>query len=254
MIINIMSNLNKLLLKKQKNKMIKNSYKIPSFNGKLVGNLEINEYLKEKVNSQDLSFLANYYITDKGNKYGNAHNYVLYYQKHFDRIKDKNLNILEIGIAAGSSLKMWSSYFTNSNIYGIDINPECLDIESLKTEDFKNIKLILGDASKHDFKDIKFDIIIDDGSHLPIDIYFTYKNLSKKLNEKGIYVIEDLKTCESKGYVLALKKCKQEFRDMTNQKYISLNSKQALNSFLNDIQNKTVSIYKNKKSEIAFIY
>jgi len=249
-----MSNANRLLVKNKK-KFSKNYNKIPSFNGKLVGNLEINEYVKEKVNSQDLSFLANYYITDKGNKYGKAHNYVLHYQKHFDKIKDNKLNILEIGIAAGSSLKMWSSYFPNSTIYGIDINPECLKIESLKTEDFQNVKLLIGDASEYDFKDIKFDIIIDDGSHLPVDIISTYKNLSQNLNEEGIYVIEDLKTCESKGYILALKKIKQEFKDMTNEKFVELNSKESLISFLNNIQeNKTVSHYNNDKSEIAFIY
>lgn len=58
-----------------------------------------------------------------------------------------------------------------------------------------------------------------------------------------------------KGYVLALKKIKQEFKDMTNKKFIELNSKESLNSFLDNMQkNKRVCHYDNNKSEIAFIY
>ena len=42
---------------------------------------------------------------------------------------------------------------------------------------------------------------------------------------------------------------------MTNKKFLELNSKDSLNSFLNNIQkNKTVNKYKNNKTDIAFIY
>ena len=45
-------------------------------------------------------------------------------------IKDQKLKILEIGIADGKSLLMWSDYFKNSTIIGIDIHK--IDIEEKK--------------------------------------------------------------------------------------------------------------------------
>ena len=49
------------------------------------------------------------------------HEYHIIYNKFFSKIKNKKLNILEIGVADGSSLKAWSEYFKNSKIIGVDI-------------------------------------------------------------------------------------------------------------------------------------
>ena len=42
------------------------------------------------------------------------------------------------------------------------------------------------------FKDIEFDIILDDGSHIQKDIIETFKNMFKKLKPGGAYMAEDL--------------------------------------------------------------
>ena len=66
----------------------------------------------------------NYEITSLFKKYGSdktKHNYTDIYFTYFEKIKNEKLNILEIGVADGKSIKAWSDYFPNSNIIGIDI-------------------------------------------------------------------------------------------------------------------------------------
>ena len=53
---------------------------------------------------------------------GTAHSYIEnYYKYRFKDLRLKKLNFLEIGVSTGLSLEMWSEYFPNSNIYGVDI-------------------------------------------------------------------------------------------------------------------------------------
>ena len=42
------------------------------------------------------------------------------------------------------------------------------------------------------FKNIKFDLIIDDGSHYPSHQLTTFKKLYKNIAPGGLYIIEDL--------------------------------------------------------------
>jgi len=130
------------------------------------------------------------------------HDYLIKYDFYFNKLKDKNLNILEIGVANGASLNLWKNYFTSSNIYGIDINKD-----AIHNQLGKGCKIFIGDQ-----KDKKFltkvcdkipdglDIIIDDGSHITSDVVNTFKYLFKKLNSGGIYIIEDLQTSYNKKY------------------------------------------------------
>ena len=66
---------------------------------------------------KNLTSIAESYKTDKL-----EHGYIKIYEKYFESIKDKNLKILEIILQIGKSLLMWSDYFRNSNIIGIDIH------------------------------------------------------------------------------------------------------------------------------------
>ena len=49
------------------------------------------------------------------------HKYHLVYDIFFKKLKKKKINILEIGISDGASLKVWSEYFKKSKIIGFDI-------------------------------------------------------------------------------------------------------------------------------------
>ena len=45
---------------------------------------------------------------------------------------------------------------------------------------------------KKEWKDIKFDIILDDGKHTPEANQLTFKNISPFLKDSGMYLIEDV--------------------------------------------------------------
>jgi len=123
--------------------------------------------------------------------------YFYIYDKIFSayRKKNKPLTFLEIGVAKGGSLEIWKKYFPDdSKIYGVDINPKCREINFSE-----NIYFHLGSASDRNFmektfKDIEFDIILDDGSHVCSDVIETFKIMFPKLKNSGVYVVEDLHT------------------------------------------------------------
>lgn len=117
-----------------------------------------------------------------------------FYDKLFVTKQDKYVDILEIGVHEGKSLKLWRDYFINGIVYGIDI----LDLSFLNDED-RIVPIGFTDAySSETIKRLKttllygFDIIIDDGPHnIKSMVYFLvhYQNL---LKPGGILVLEDI--------------------------------------------------------------
>ena len=93
--------------------------------------------------NKNLNTLAESYNTDKL-----EHGYIKIYEKYFESIRNENLKILEIGIADGKSLLMWSDYFKNSTVIGIDIHK--IDIKK-KNLDRHNIKVHQGSQSDEKF-------------------------------------------------------------------------------------------------------
>lgn len=106
--------------------------------------------------------------------------------------KNVPLNLLEIGVQNGGSLQMWSKFLPKgSKIIGIDIDPNCA---KLKYDE--NISILIGNATDEQFlnanlKDKKFDIIIDDGSHICSDVTNAFTFLFDRLNFGGLYIVED---------------------------------------------------------------
>tara|TARA_B100001093_G_C26779827_1_gene994091 strand:- start:694 stop:1512 length:819 start_codon:yes stop_codon:yes gene_type:complete len=119
-----------------------------------------------------------------------GHNYLPLYQRHFETNRLNVKKVLEIGVESGTSLRMWSEYFPNAEIYGFDIEPECKLCET------DRIKVIIGDqCSQTDMEMLPndFDIIIDDGLHSIKSQLSCFEFLFKnKLSETGIYVVEDV--------------------------------------------------------------
>ena len=123
------------------------------------------------------------------------HQYTLVYYKYFSRIRFYENNILEIGIGTNNapSIKMLSSFFSNSTIYTIDIKNELIE----KANQIKNVKAYLCDSSnKNDLKkyfgDKKFDLIIDDGSHIDWHQKNAFEYLFPLLKNNGLFICEDL--------------------------------------------------------------
>ena len=61
-----------------------------------------------------LDELALIFKTDKSSKY---HNYTKYYEKYFEKYLNENINLLEVGVANGCSLKLWEKYFKKGIIF-----------------------------------------------------------------------------------------------------------------------------------------
>lgn len=145
-----------------------------------------------------LQTLADYTRTDKNT----CHSYFDTYEKTFTRIKDTAKNILEIGIYKGGSIKLWHDYFTNATIYGMDIMNIDDVYEGIKNND--RIKLMTSTDAysetliKENFidKNIKFDMILDDGPHSLASMCFTAKYYSQLLTDDGILVIEDVQSMD----------------------------------------------------------
>lgn len=133
----------------------------------------------------------------------NGHNYVKIYDKYFRSIKDRVKSILEIGVWKGESLKMWSEYFKHAKIYGIDISENSK--EFLDKNKNENIIVKIGSQSdleflKNEISDKKYDVIIDDGSHLANDQIITFNYLLGLVNPGGYYIIEDVHTAYWPGW------------------------------------------------------
>ena len=154
-------------------------------------------------NSTSLDNLFHYYGSDKANlfKLNNTqgHGFSKFYVKHLENIKNKQLNILEIGSYSGSSAVAFTKYLSKSKIFCFDINISKFKYKSKKIDvygvDIKNkakVKNILDKIFfKNEFKN--FDLIIDDGSHKLSDILLCLNFFFSYLKKDGIYIIEDYK-------------------------------------------------------------
>ena len=118
------------------------------------------------------------------------HNYTYLYDRHLNgRIK----NVLEIGVKRGASLLLWKKAFPKAMISGIDIK----DVSGEKImRRNKDLRLFVGSQSDREFlKTVvgkPYDLIVDDGSHHPVDQFASLEFLWSYLSKGGWYVIEDL--------------------------------------------------------------
>ncbi len=122
----------------------------------------------------------------------NDYGFLDIYEKYFEKLRNKKLNILEIGVDKGDSLRLWKEYFINSKICGIDIDKKDFVIQDVEIiQGDQNDKILLDELAK---KYGKFDIIIDDGSHVSKHIINSFNLLFDHLSQDGLYIVEDLQT------------------------------------------------------------
>ena len=134
-------------------------------------------------------------LKEIGKKYPtnkNDYGFLDIYENYFKNLKEKKLNILEIGVDKGDSLRLWREYFTNANICGLDIDKKDFSIEGVEIyQGDQNDKFLINEIAK---KHGKFDIIIDDGSHISRHIINSFNHLFDHLSSNGLYIVEDLQT------------------------------------------------------------
>lgn len=145
----------------------------------------------------------NKYKTDK---HTNHHYIQNFYDKEFSVYKDREINLLEIGVWNGESMKLWSDYFTSAKmLVGVDtfervpIDKVMKQLNGYNTGLHKLDSVNCSDTELQEFKDLYhndwldgFDIIIDDGLHTTDAQIKTFNNFSSLMKEGGLYIIEDI--------------------------------------------------------------
>ena len=152
------------------------------------------------------------------------HGYHRYYKDILSEFREKDgVRILEIGVEHGRSLITWAKYFVNSasdGIQGVVFGHDGDVLQSVcQKENFpgcQKIKLFSGDQS-----DVRFlgelvrngakldperpvsptewieggwDVVIDDGSHLPRHQLTSFASLFPFVRPGGVYIVEDIET------------------------------------------------------------
>jgi hypothetical protein len=135
------------------------------------------------------------------------HSYLDLYQNLLVGKRNTAKNVLEIGICCGGSIKLWNDFFINANIHALDIMNENEILKIMGEHEIWNYlkkidKITLypsTDAYNNDFfinnflnKNIKFDILIDDGPHTLDSMIQFVKLYSQVMTDDGILIIEDL--------------------------------------------------------------
>lgn len=135
------------------------------------------------------------YCSDKGT----VHSYIEVYEEILAPYRERAVNVLEIGLFQGDSLRMWEQYFTNAKVYGIDCSETphdgLADLRPMIAEGTHNIFILdaesISDVNRV-FNGIVFDVIIEDAGHHKEQQEVIYSVFKPYLRENGIYIIEDI--------------------------------------------------------------
>lgn len=119
------------------------------------------------------------------------------YEPYFAPFSDAPVKVLELGVHVGVSLKIFSSYFRNGTIVGLDVTDPGVDLSN-----FPNAVFEIGDQRNGDqlramssrYAPDGWDIIIDDASHHGSWSLLSYDALLPCLKPGGLYVVEDWRT------------------------------------------------------------
>lgn len=125
-----------------------------------------------------LQELGEKYGTDKGG----PHTYLPLYET----LLAGTTSLLEVGVQDGRSLLMWREWLPKARVVGVDIAPRFKDSGVVTIDSRKRVSV---DAC---FSDGSFDVVIDDGSHDPMDQVLTLLNFLPKVRRGGLYVVEDV--------------------------------------------------------------
>jgi len=126
-------------------------------------------------------------------------NYRPIYEKYFDKIKNNNLKILEIGVAGGHSVASWYKFFKNSEIFGVDIKDRKFLQYKGERLYYEKLDCLNNDEVNNYIRRQKyFDIIIDDSYHDHPFFELNIKNFFKTLKSGGLYCLEDFRESDEK--------------------------------------------------------
>jgi hypothetical protein len=135
-----------------------------------------------------MSLLNDLMVEHGTDKQEALHGYAEWYERHLGPLRLEKINLLEVGVWEGASLRVWADYFPNGLIKG-------LDIEQRVRVNHPHVTQITGDVKDYPQTQLRgyaFDVVIDDGSHLGTDIVAAFNRLwPLAVKPGGWYIIED---------------------------------------------------------------
>lgn len=176
--------------------------------------------MKTLTNETELCKLFHKYGADKCPSI--YHSYSPEYSKILEQKRNQVKYFLEIGVGnkqlmtqivgnqycPGASLRAWRDFFPHGQIFGLDIDKsvlfeedriKCFYVDQSSTQSLSDVVLDIENFTGE--KNIKFDVILDDGSHIKEHMVLSYASLNKYLKNDGIYIIEDIQRKDLQDFI-----------------------------------------------------
>lgn len=127
--------------------------------------------------------------------------YLDVYPRLVGHLRGKDISFLEIGVYKGGSIGMWRDYFGQAaRLTFLDIDPACRELALpgtvVEIGDQADGTFLSGMADRHG----PFDLIVDDGGHKMHQQINSFLALWPRLNDGGLYVVEDVHTSYWPGF------------------------------------------------------
>jgi hypothetical protein len=138
----------------------------------------------------DLDIIGALENADKSSCVRLSWDYLRHYEAALEEFRHLPINVLEIGVAGGPSMRIWKWFFSKAQITGIDIDPVC------RKHAEERVRIEIGSQIDPAFLDqvcaeAPPTVIVDDGSHIMAHMIFSFEHLFPKLMPGGVYIIED---------------------------------------------------------------
>ena len=139
-------------------------------------------------------------VDDERTDKNTLHSYLDLYHELLAPLQYQATNVLEVGVFAGGSIKLWHDFFHNATVYGIDnLTLEQMQLEECLTNNQRVILMTGVDAYNEEFvitnfvnRHIQCDFMLDDGPHTLESMISFIKLYSRFMSDIGILMIEDI--------------------------------------------------------------
>ncbi len=185
---------------------------------------------------------------------GHRSGYTGLYYLLFSQLQNKELIIAEIGIEKNASTKLWRNFFVNAEIHGFEFDDKKIQNalkDNLPNTHYHKIDVANPSSIDEAFRSTnkRFDIIIDDSTHLFDHQINIINNVYKYLKDNSILIIEDIyKYRKEYGEKLYYNKIRSLEKEFENIFFIETPH---INNFSSSWKNeKLLILIKNKKTNI----
>jgi len=125
------------------------------------------------------------------------HAYTPIYALLFAQMKNRSIDIAEIGLAYGDGLRILREFFPEARLFGFEFLEKSIELS--RRLGIEKTRIAFIDVGKEDcitkaFEDAgtRFDIIIDDSSHVPAHQVNVIRRCAPFLKSGGMLIIEDI--------------------------------------------------------------